>query len=88
MTNTNHMFSQVVKSFFSRLINTVVLYFVIAVILTKDYDESKFLTSTGLVTQIFNFIVVSGLTNLISEFINTNDIWLRVKRWFIYTLRQ
>lgn len=82
------MFSQVVKSFFSRLINTVVLYFVISVILTKDYEDSKFLTSTGLVTQIFNFIVVSGLTNLIGEFINLNDIWLRVKRWFIYTLRQ
>jgi len=32
------MFSHVLKTFFSRLMNTIVMYFLIAVILTKDYQ--------------------------------------------------
>jgi len=56
----------------------------ISVILNKDYKEEKFLSSTGLVTQIYNFIVVSGLINLINSFINIEDLWARLKRWFIY----
>jgi len=46
------------------------------------------MTPTGLVTQIYNFIVVSGLINLIDSFINKHDIWARIKRWFIYSYRQ
>lgn len=69
-TKTNEMFSHMVKSFFSRLFNTVFMYFIIAVILTRDYDEQKFMSSTGLVSQIYNLIVVSGLINLIHVFIN------------------
>lgn len=60
------------------------MYFMISVILNKDYKEEKFLSSTGLVTQIYNFIVVSGLINLINSFINIEDLWARLKRWFIY----
>ena len=77
-----------VKTFFSRLINTVVMYFMIAVILTNDYKEEKFLSSTGLVNQIYNFIVVSGLINLAHAFINKDDLLARIKRWFIYSYRQ
>ncbi len=87
-TKTNEMFSHMIKSFFSRLFNTVFMYFIISVILTKDYEEQKFMSSTGLVTQIYNLIVVSGLINLIHAFINKDDILARIKRWYIYSHRQ
>jgi len=37
-TKTNFMFSHVIKTFFSRLINSVFMYFLISVILTRDYQ--------------------------------------------------
>lgn len=46
------------------------------------------MSSMGLVTQIYNFIVVSGLVNLIHSFINKDDLWMRLKRWYIYYYRQ
>lgn len=82
------MFSHMLKSFISRLVNTVFMYFIISVILTHDYEDQKFMSSTGLVTQIYNLIVVSGLINLIHVFINKDDLIARLKRWFIYSYRQ
>ncbi len=86
-TKTNSMFSHMIKNFFAKMINTIMMYFMIAIILTKD-ENQKFLTSTGLNTQIYNFIVVSGLFNLLNSFINKDDIIMRIKRWYIYYYRQ
>ena len=40
---------------------------------------------TGLVSQIYNFFVISGLINVGHSFINRDDLWMKLRRWYLYT---
>lgn len=83
-TRTDYSFSVLIKIFLTKLINTIMLYFFIALLLRNEQLESQFMGPNGLVFQISTLITVTGVIHVIKSLIYPKDIYCKLKRWWRY----
>jgi hypothetical protein len=60
-TRTDFTKSLFLKYFAAKLINTVFIYFFVAMIFSQQATSAKFMESSGLVLQITSLIILSGV---------------------------
>ena len=78
-TRTSHLLSLIIKLLVSQFANTALIYYIISRIM-----QEHFLSSAGLVIQVTSLIAVSGVIQIVMNFINLGAIMRRIWLWWYY----